>query len=234
MNSTKYIFDIFNAKRNNNYDRNVESSLVQYDGNSAKIFLQINSEDFNKNCNKSKYLPLKTNKRDIDSNVANNKENVRNETPFRNTTTPLRNAIFDDICSNAIKWKNSKAKKDENPLCNLFCKLPKVTSASAISPERQSHYCHNQIIYDSVPKDDIDKELKLTIDNSLSMSTKKSGCQVKSINSYRYPISSFPESSKELLPSIVSSSKENDRLFSSDVFKNKDKSLKNKPCKYIM
>ena len=66
MNSTKYIFDIFNAKRNNKNDRNIESSLVQYDGNSAKIFLQIHSESFDKYCNESKYLPLKANKREID------------------------------------------------------------------------------------------------------------------------------------------------------------------------
>ena len=232
MNSTKYIFDLFNSKRNNKNERNVDCSLVQYDAKSAKIFLQMHAQEFNKNCDKSKYLPIKMNQQKIECKFAENKENISNKTPSQKVSTPLRNTTLDDISSSAINWNNFKENKDKNSLCNLLCKLPKVTSASAISPERHTHICHGQTVYDGVPKEDLEKESILTINNSNPIPKKDPSCQVKSINSYRYPILSFPDTYKELLSSVVSPSEENNPLLPSSTFKNKDRDIIDKSSKF--
>ena len=113
-------------------------------------------ENSNKNLHSNKYLHSTMNQYHVKWNVAENEENVSNQ-------TPSRNAKQNDICTNVMKLNGLEGNKDPNPLCNLFCKLPKVTSASAISPERQTHDCHNQSVYEIVQKENLEKKLLLLI-----------------------------------------------------------------------
>merc|ERR1712226_1529922 len=102
----------------------------------------MQSEDYYKSPHPNKYLHSTMNQYQVKCNVAENEENLSNQ-------TPSRNAKQINIYSNSIKLKAFEENKDTKPLCNLFCKLPKVTSASAISPERQSHNCHNGIMHET-------------------------------------------------------------------------------------
>merc|ERR1712226_1636199 len=105
-----------------------------------------------------------------------------------------------------MKLNGLKENKDTNPLCNLFCKLPKVTSASAISPERQTHGCHNQSVYEIVQKENLEKKLLLpAMNNTNAIPRTNINNQLKSITSYTSPISSYPNTSKELLSDVANS-----------------------------
>ena len=148
----KFNFDVLHIKKNNKITKR-GYSLVQYDGQSVQIMLNFGNEDPTNNIHKKELqatpvlIPKKNNEnaRVSTTTTPSRKEQIKNHIvvnhkPFRST---IENENHDPV-----SFENGKSKERKEALsCGCLCKLPKVTSASAISPPHLSHQCQR----DGVP-----------------------------------------------------------------------------------
>ena len=205
MFSTKFNFNILNLKKNNNITKGY--SAVQYDGESAQIMLHFDKEapiQYNRKAQLQVTHIFTRNKGNENVNLPItppfNKDSMEKQKPLRSViqNEPLYPVSFANF--NALESN----RKEVSSTCGVICKLPKVTSASAISPPHLSHKCpanNDSTAYSKSTKGINETSLSTTI-TVQSRVCCDVNTKLKSISCYETPISSLPQDFRKLIPNV--------------------------------